>query len=90
MNDRGFNKQGFMEYLQSEYNGLENFMFRATVENIITYGLLHQHNSKDMFCYFVSDLIEEVEFREVAAFMNDEYLTHFGKLSKYNFLDECK
>ena len=52
----------------------------------IEYANEHEHISKDMFCKFVSDMIDEVEFGEVAMFMDDKCLTENGKAEKNKFL----
>jgi hypothetical protein len=81
----GFNKQGFMEYLELSFNGFENSFLRNLVKNLIEYANKHERVSKDQFCYFVSDLLPEVEFGEVAMFMNDGSLTEYGLTEKKKF-----
>ena len=49
---------------------------RQTVLNIIDYAHKHEHISKDQFAYFISDLLPEVEFLEVARFCDDAILTN--------------
>ena len=71
-----------MEYLENEFSGFENSFLRETVENIISYGLENKNSSLDEFCYFLSDMLPEVEFKNVALFMDDEYLTEQGKKLK--------
>lgn len=86
MEYKGFNREGFLEYLNETFYGLDNPMFRNTIRNIIEYANEHEHISKDMFCKFVSDMIDEVEFGEVAMFMDDKCLTENGKAEKNKFL----
>ncbi len=84
---QGFNKTAFMEYMENTFNGFENSFLRELVENVIEYANKFEHVSKDQFVYFVSDMLPEVEFGEVAAFMNDDCLTHEGKALKYEWLN---
>ena len=74
--DRGFNKDAFMDWLKAEFPGcvVNNWNYDF-VEKIIDYALDHESISKDQFCYFVSDMLPEVEFLEVARFCEDGKLT---------------
>lgn len=88
--EKGFNAEKFMAYLEQEFNGMENCMFRGIVENLIEYGHKHEQISKDQFCYWLSDLIPEISFGEVAAFMDDDCLTENGKTKKQQALATMK
>mgnify|MGYP003098617064 CR=1 FL=1 len=65
---KGFNKKEFMSWLKSEFPG--------SVDNHWNYDLAHESISKDQFCYFVSDMLPEVEFLEVARFCENGKLTN--------------
>lgn len=71
---KGFDQDGFIKWLE------ENFIIsrfaRETVLNIIEYAHRHEHVSKDQFAEFVSDLLPEVEFLDVAKFCEDGILTN--------------
>ena len=70
---KGFNQSLFMEWLESEFN-----MNRFTIDivlNILDYASKHEHVSKDQFCYFVADLIPEVDMLTVASFCDNSILT---------------
>lgn len=74
---KGFNKKEFMSWLKSEFPGsVDNHWNYDLVENIIDYALAHESISKDQFCYFVSDMLPEVEFLEVARFCENGKLTN--------------
>lgn len=79
---KGFNKTEFMAYLEESFAGFDSAFLRATVDNLVDYGLEHQHASLDQFCYWLSDMLPEVEFKDVAAYMDDNHLTAFGKKQK--------
>ena len=79
---KGFNLDGFMRYLEQQFSGFENCFLRETVENIIEYGQKHEHVSKDQFAYFISDILPEVEFGEIAMFCDDDILTADGQQEK--------
>lgn len=71
----GFNKDGFMRWLKEEFPGaIDTHWNYELVENILEYALRHEV-SKDQFAYFVSDILPEVEFLEVARFCDSKYLT---------------
>lgn len=70
---KGFDSNRFMEWLEETFT-TDNYA-RQTVLNIIDYAHKHEHVSKDQFAYFVSDLLPEVEFLDVAKFCEDAILT---------------
>lgn len=76
---KGFNKDGFMAYLEHSFSGFENHFLRETVENLVDYALEHCHHSLDQACYFLSDMLPEVEFSDVVAFMDDSMLTSHAR-----------
>lgn len=84
---QGFFEDGFTAYLNYEFS---NFCYmRELVQNLIDYAYEHQHSSKDQFCAFLAELIPEVEFGEVSAFMEDGYLTAaFGIPEKRRVMTE--
>ncbi len=72
----GFDKDSFMTWLKEEFPGVIDIHWNYDlVENILEYALKHESISKDQFAYFVSDMLPEVEFLEVARFCADEKLT---------------
>ena len=83
----GFNKEGFMEYLEKTFSGFDNPFLRETVENIIDYGLKNHNYSLDQASYFLSDIIPEIEFAEVVLFMDDSQLTAHGREVKQEALE---
>jgi hypothetical protein len=90
---KGFFEQGFMAYLghrfPSVFEGTGGIFTRELVENLIRYAHQYEHISKDQFCYFLSDLLPEVEFGEVAAFMEDDCLTSsYGLVEKRRVMEE--
>lgn len=76
---QGFNKAGFMAYLENEFSGFDHAFLRQTVENIVNYALEKHNFSLDQLGYFLSDMLPEVEFADVAAFMDDSQLTAHGR-----------
>lgn len=73
----GFNKDGFMTWLKEEFPGVvADHWNYDLVENIINYGFMHEIINKDQLCHYLSDMLPEVEFLEVARFMEDRYLTN--------------
>ena len=84
--EKGFNEKKFMAYLNQEFSGMENCMLRGIVENLIEYGHKHEQVSKDQFVQWLADMIPEISFGEVAAFMEDGCLTEHGKAEKQQAL----
>lgn len=83
---KGFNDVLFMAYLQNQYptvfSGEGSSFTREWAENIIAYAHRYEQVSKDQFCYFISDMMPEIEMGEVAMFMDDDCLTSSGKAMK--------
>lgn len=79
---KGFDKDGFMSWLEETFGGFDNCFLRELVENIIEYAHKWEHVSKDQFCEFIYDMLPEVEFGEVAMFCEDEILTAYGQQMK--------
>jgi len=71
---KGFNRDGFIEWLEDKH-GLNSFAVEL-LDNIIDYAHKHERVSKDQFIYFVSDLVPEIEFIDVANFCEDAILTN--------------
>lgn len=80
--EKGFNRTAFMAYLERTFEGFENSFLRELVSNVIDYGNDHMRVSKDQFCYWVSDMLPEIEFGEVAMFIEDDCLTKNGREEK--------
>ena len=79
---KGFNESGFLSYLEETFDGFDNCFLRDLVQNVIDYAQKWEHVSKDQFAYFVSDMLPEVEFGEVAMFCEDSILTADGQRMK--------
>lgn len=80
--NNGFDKEGFMAYLESEFSGFNNHFLREMVSNVVDLALENHNASLDQLGYFLSDMLPEVEFAEVAAFMDDSLLTAHGREAK--------
>jgi hypothetical protein len=85
--ENGFDRQGFVEYMNNAFDGFDQPFVRNLVDNVIEYGLKHERVSKDQFCYWLSDMIPEVEFGEVAMFIDDASLTKYGLEEKKKALE---
>lgn len=74
--ENGFNKEGFINWLKEEFPGvIDTYWNYDLVENIIDYATKNKKVSKDQLSYFISDILLEVEFLEVARFCYEFYLT---------------
>ena len=90
MTVNGFDKEGFMHFLEQTFSGFDNSFLRGTVENLIDYALKHENHSLDQMCYFLSDLLPEVDFAEVSMFMDDSMLTYHGRELKKEAIDDLR
>lgn len=83
---KGFNNEGFMAYLRYQFpdvfTGAGSSYVQELVENLIEYGHKYEQVSKDQFCEFLINFLPEMEFGEVAAFMEDGCLTAAGQQAK--------
>lgn len=71
----GFDKNGFMNWLKEQFPGVIDALWNyCLVENILDYALRDEVD-KDQFAYFISDILPEVDFLDVARFCNRKYLT---------------
>lgn len=80
--EKGFDRIAFMEHLENTFSGFDNSFLRELVENVLDYATKNEHVGKDKFCYFVSEMLPEVSFGEVAAFCEDGILTAWGQQEK--------
>lgn len=80
---KGFDENGFMLYLNETFKGFDNSFLRELVRNVIDYAQKWQHVSKDQFARFVSNMLPEIEFGEVAMFCEDSILTADGQRAKH-------
>ena len=76
--NNGFNKEGFMSWLKEEFPGvIDTHWNYDLVENIIDYALENKNASKDQLAFFISDMLPEVEYTEVAKFCDKDILSDF-------------
>ena len=68
-----FNKNNFMTWMENEFY-LNNYSIQ-TILSLINYAYYYENSTLDQFAYFVSDILPEVEFLEVARFCEDNILT---------------
>ena len=68
-----FNQNDFMTWMENEFN-LNNYSIQ-TILSLVHYAYYNENSTLDQFAYFVSDLLPEVEFLEVARFCEDNILT---------------
>ncbi len=68
-----FNQNDFMTWMENEFY-LDNYSI-TIILSLIHYAYYNENSTLDQFAYFVSDLLPEVEFLEVARFCEDNILT---------------
>jgi len=81
-----FNIEKFMAYMKETFGPMDNHFTYDTVENLVRYAMEHKSHTKDAVCFFLSDIIEELEFGEAAMFEDDVNLTNFGRAEKRDAL----
>lgn len=68
-----FNQNNFMAWMENEFN-LDNYSIQ-TILSLVHYAYYYENTALDQFAYFVSDILPEVDFLEVARFCEDNILT---------------
>ena len=80
-----FNLKDILEYLSKTTDGFDNTFLRCLVGNLVYYAVRNQSVSKDQLCWFLSDILPDVDFFEIAAFTDDSCLTDHGLEKKRYF-----
>lgn len=78
----GFDKDDFLWYVSRNYIKHACGYADDLVENLVNYAIKNEHVSKDQLCYYLADMLPEIEFEEVAQFADDSILTEWGKQQK--------
>ena len=81
--EKRINVEKFISFVLTTYGESNNEFERYLLYNLIEYGVKNHCVSKDQLAYFLSDIIPNVEFKDVIKFMNDECLTENAKKMKY-------
>lgn len=77
-----FDKEGFLAYLKKNFTPMDNHFTYDTISSLVSHAILGHTHPKDEICYFLSDIIAEITFAEVAMFAGDELLTETGLAKK--------
>lgn len=83
-----FDIEKFMTYMKDTFGPMDDHFTYDMVENLARYAMAHKAHTKDELCYFLSNIIEEVRFGEVAMFEDDADLTSIGRAEKQEVLKE--
>lgn len=74
----GFNKEGFMNWLKEEFPGVIDAHWNYDlVENIIDYVIDNKNTSDDELAIFLSSMLPEIEYTEIAKFCDEDMLSSF-------------
>jgi hypothetical protein len=85
----GFDEKGFLEYLEREFPTVfTNSFTRELVENVIDYAIKYEQVSKDQICCFLQNMLPEIDFGEIAMFVEDGSLTESGQREKKKAMEE--
>lgn len=61
-----------MEYLNNTFNcNFDNSFVRNTFENMIGYAVDNLNHSKNQLAYYLSDIIDELEFEEIKKVIDE-------------------
>ncbi len=74
--------------MKETFGPMDDHFTYDMVENLTRYAVEHKGHTKDAVCYFLSDIIGEVEFGEVAMFEDDENLTSIGRAEKRKAMEK--
>ncbi len=84
---KGFDKDGFMTWLKDEFPGvIDTHWNYDLVENIIDYALEQKNTGDDELPIFLSSVLPEIEYTEIAKFCDEDLLSSFTK----EFLKQLK
>ena len=62
-----------MEYLKNTFNfDYSNSFVRNTFENMIDYAVENFNNSQNQLAYYLSDIIDELTFKEIKKVLESE------------------
>ena len=78
-NQDKFDINGFISYMGQNFECAKNYFVREMLQNLVEYAIDQKGHTLDSIAFFLSDLIPEVEFGEVAMFVDDSLLTSYGK-----------
>lgn len=74
----GFNKEGFMKWLKEEFLGvIDTHWSYDLVENIIDYAMENKNTGDDELATFLSSMLPEIEYIEIAKFCDEDMLSNF-------------
>lgn len=74
--EKGFNREGFLNWLKEEFPGcLDNEWDYKLVDSILEDALDSKCISKNQLCYYLSDVLPDVDYLDVAVFCKDNLLT---------------
>lgn len=78
-----FDRDGFWKWIDHTYNEKEpaDRQGRATVNNVISYGLLYHTTTINSLAEFLSDVIADVSMAEIAQFIDPSLLSETVKRS---------
>lgn len=79
MNNEKFDVNGFLSYMEQHFECTKSYFVREMLQNLIEYAVNHKGHTLDSVAFFLSDMIPEVEFGEIAMFLDDSLLTTYGK-----------
>ena len=82
-----FAKQQFIMHLLLKHHLATCVYSLRTLENIVNYGLEHKNTSRNQLAYFLFDIVPDVEFKEVAAFCEDDILTVNAQYEKDDYIE---
>lgn len=74
----GFDKDGFMKWLKEEFPGVVDTHWNwDLVANIIDYAIDNKNASDDELPIFLSSMLPEIEYTEIAKFCDEDILSSF-------------
>lgn len=76
--ENGFDKDGFMSWLKEKFPGVVDTHWNYDlVENIIDYAIDNKNASDDELAIFLSSMLPEIEYTEIAKFCDEDMLSGF-------------
>lgn len=86
-----FDTGGFLCYLAWLFPTVfdTSYFGRQLAENLVNYAEAYKNHGRDEMCDFLSELLPDVSFGEIAAFAPDELLTpSYGQAEKRQAMEQ--
>lgn len=86
----GFDKFGFLEMLHAKYADCVRSAFMELLVEIVDDAYTSYNVSKDQLVLRLADMLPDLSFGEAAQFVDDSFLSEWGKAEKREWREAYK